>query len=122
MDYQLNDRVFEKFPQLYTSRLFLRAFEEEDSRDLFLLRTNEKAIEFNRFLVQPTLFSNILWYGIAETDDTYVVAEYSLLDTGNRFLNFSNSLQGYAKFSLSLIFKYGFRCRRLLQMEESEFL
>ncbi|WP_242158325.1 metal-dependent hydrolase [Aestuariivivens sediminis] len=57
---------------------------------IFKASLNEKAIEFNRFLVQPTLFSNILWYGIAETDDTYVVAEYSLLDTGNRFLNFSN--------------------------------
>jgi len=29
-----------------------------------------------------------LWYGIAETENSYFVSDYSLLDTENRFLNF----------------------------------
>ena len=46
MEYKLNDKVFEQFPVLETERLLLRAFEEEDARVLFALRTNKRAIEF----------------------------------------------------------------------------
>ncbi|MFI1773511.1 metal-dependent hydrolase [Thalassobellus citreus] len=41
-----------------------------------------------RFTTQPAILNNILWYGIAETDSSYFVANYSLFDTKNRFLNF----------------------------------
>lgn len=37
-------------------------------------------VEFNRFSTQPSLLSNFLWYGIAETDTDYKVAFYSLFD------------------------------------------
>jgi len=42
------------------------------------------AIEYSRFRIQPTIFNNILWYGIAEADDKYYAGYYSLLDTGPR--------------------------------------
>ncbi|TCK68981.1 inner membrane protein [Winogradskyella wandonensis] len=42
------------------------------------LETN--AIKFKRFQTQPTIFNNILWYGVAENDTAYYVAFYSLLD------------------------------------------
>lgn len=38
------------------------------------------SIEFTRFQTQPTIFNNILWYGVAETEDSYYVGFYSLLD------------------------------------------
>lgn len=41
-----------------------------------------------RFSTQPGIFNNILWYGIAETDTSYFIANYSLFDTKNRFLHF----------------------------------
>ena len=41
-----------------------------------------------RFSTQPAIFNNILWYGIVETNASYFVANYSLLDTEKRFLNF----------------------------------
>ena len=45
----------------------------------------EKNIEYSRFSSQPSILNNILWYGIAETEDNYQVAFYSLFDKSNRF-------------------------------------
>ena len=41
-----------------------------------------------RFSTQPAIFNNILWYGIVETEASYFVSDYSLLDTKDTFLNF----------------------------------
>lgn len=38
-------------------------------------------IEFVRFQTQPTIFNNVLWYGIAETQNSYYVGFYSLFDS-----------------------------------------
>lgn len=40
-------------------------------------------INYSRFSAQPTIFNNILWYGIAETETDYKVGFYSLLDSKN---------------------------------------
>lgn len=40
-----------------------------------------KNIEFLRFKSQPTILNNILWYGIAETTESYYIAFYSIFDT-----------------------------------------
>ena len=45
----------------------------------------EQNIGYARFSAQPSILNNILWYGIAETETSYKVAYYSLLDTSNRF-------------------------------------
>jgi len=42
---------------------------------------NKADVSYNRFSTQPTILNNILWYGIAETDDDYKVGFYSLLDS-----------------------------------------
>jgi inner membrane protein len=52
---------------------------------VFKASLNEKGIYFKRFSAQPSIFNNILWYGIAETKENYHVAFYSLFDTSNRF-------------------------------------
>ena len=41
-----------------------------------------------RFSTQPAIFNNVLWYGIVETEATYLVSDFSLFDSKNRFLNF----------------------------------
>lgn len=61
--------------KLYVDALFRKSIEESN-------------ISMNRFSTQPSIFNNVLWYGIAETDSSYHVAYYSLFDTKNRFLNF----------------------------------
>ena len=45
----------------------------------------EKGISYNRFSAQPSILNNILWYGIAETEENYHVAFYSLLDISDQF-------------------------------------
>jgi inner membrane protein len=52
---------------------------------VFSSSLTEKEITYQRFSAQPSIFNNILWYGIAETESDYQVAFYSLLDTSNRF-------------------------------------
>ncbi|MBR9845885.1 MAG: metal-dependent hydrolase [Algicola sp.] len=42
-------------------------------------------IVYTRFSTQPSILNNVLWYGVAETEDEYQVAFYSLLDKSNRF-------------------------------------
>jgi len=42
-------------------------------------------ITFSRFQTQPSIFNNVLWYGIAENEKAYHVAFYSLFDKSNRF-------------------------------------
>jgi len=37
-------------------------------------------VNFNRFRTQPTIFNNILWYGVAETDTAFYLGFYSLFD------------------------------------------
>lgn len=55
---------------------------------VFRKSLKESNIISARFSTQPAIFNNILWYGIAQSDTAYYVADYSLLDTQNRFLNF----------------------------------
>ncbi len=46
-----------------------------------------EGINYQRFQTQPSIFNNILWYGIAETDDAYYVGFYSLLDQSSKVGN-----------------------------------
>ncbi len=52
----------------YIDSIFQKSFDKEE-------------VSYKRFTAQPTLLNNLLWYGIAETDSSYVVGFYSLLDT-----------------------------------------
>jgi len=52
---------------------------------VFKSSLKDEGIAFQRFSAQPSIFNNILWYGIAETETNYQVAFYSLLDKSNRF-------------------------------------
>ncbi|OUS00762.1 metal-dependent hydrolase [Flavobacteriales bacterium 33_180_T64] len=45
----------------------------------------EKEIKYERFSIQPSILNNILWYGIAETEDSYHIAFYSLFDEADQF-------------------------------------
>jgi len=43
-----------------------------------------EGISFSRFQTQPSVFNNILWYGVAETETDYYVGFYSLFDTSSK--------------------------------------
>ncbi len=51
----------------------------------FKATLSDENISYTRFSVQPSLLNNILWYGIAETEDSYYAGFYSLLDSSERF-------------------------------------
>ncbi|MDC1161902.1 metal-dependent hydrolase [Tenacibaculum sp.] len=52
--------------------------------DTVFERSFKKAkINYTRYSIQPTILNNFLWYGIAETEDSYEVAFYSLFDKDN---------------------------------------
>lgn len=42
-------------------------------------------VQYKRFITVPTIMNNILWYGIAETKDSYVYGMYSFFDTDKKF-------------------------------------
>ena len=46
---------------------------------------NKNKIDYSRFQTQPSIFNNVLWYGIAENDNNYHVAFYSIFDESNQF-------------------------------------
>ncbi|MEJ2113077.1 MAG: metal-dependent hydrolase [Flavobacteriaceae bacterium] len=52
---------------------------------LFKESLKVESIAFSRFYAQPTIFNNLLWYGIAESEKTYYVGYYSLLDDSSYF-------------------------------------
>ncbi|MEP1489441.1 MAG: metal-dependent hydrolase [Algibacter sp.] len=56
---------------------------------VFKKSLSDSGINNTRYITQPAIFNNVLWYGIAETETSYFVANYSLFDTKNRFLNFN---------------------------------
>ena len=51
----------------------------------FKASLKDQGITYSRFSAQPSILNNVLWYGIAETEGSYKVAFYSLLDKSNRF-------------------------------------
>ncbi|MBC3759685.1 metal-dependent hydrolase [Hyunsoonleella sp. SJ7] len=55
---------------------------------VFRKSLKDAEIEAVRFTNQPAIFTNLLWYAIAETETDYYVGNYSLFDSKNRFLNF----------------------------------
>lgn len=43
-----------------------------------------EGINYVRYRNQPTVFNNVLWYGVAETETDYYVGFYSLLDKSSK--------------------------------------
>ncbi|WP_426430701.1 metal-dependent hydrolase [Winogradskyella sp. HB-48] len=60
------------FNKLYIDAVFESSLKDND-------------ITYTRFSTQPAILNNILWYGIAETENNYHVGFYSLLDRSRSF-------------------------------------
>ena len=46
--------------------------------NIFENSLSDKGISYSRYSTQPAILNNVLWYGIAETEETYQVGFYSL--------------------------------------------
>ncbi|TVZ59473.1 inner membrane protein [Flavobacteriaceae bacterium MAR_2010_105] len=51
---------------------------------VFKKSLQNEGIVYKRFQTQPTILNNVLWFGIAETNDAYYVGFYSLFDTSSK--------------------------------------
>jgi inner membrane protein len=49
--------------------------------EIFTQSLKKQEIRYERFRTSPTIFNNILWQGVAESDTVFYEGEYSLLDT-----------------------------------------
>ena len=54
---------------------------------VFKKSLKEESITYKRYQTQPTIFNNILWYGIAESEDGYYVGFYSIFDKKSSVTN-----------------------------------
>ncbi|WP_046744501.1 metal-dependent hydrolase [Kordia zhangzhouensis] len=53
---------------------------------VFTRSLNAEKIVYTRYSTEPSMFNNILWYGIAETENAYHIGFYSLFDTKDVFI------------------------------------
>lgn len=63
--------LFTLINKIYINSVYKKSLESE-------------GISYIRYQTQPSIFNNILWYGIAETETDYYVGFYSLLDTSSK--------------------------------------
>lgn len=54
---------------------------------IFKTSVPEDKWHYSRHFLQPSLFSNFLWYGIAESKEAYIIGYYSLFDAKKKFSN-----------------------------------
>lgn len=65
---------------LSSAYLLLTVVHKQYVDHVFATALERKAPDYERVFTAPTPFNNLLWQGIAETDDGYYVGLYSLLD------------------------------------------
>ncbi|TYA71775.1 metal-dependent hydrolase [Seonamhaeicola marinus] len=54
---------------------------------IFETSLDNNNINYSRYFVQPSLFSNFLWYGVAETPENYIYGYYSIFDKKREFIS-----------------------------------
>ncbi|MCS3703032.1 metal-dependent hydrolase [Salinibacter ruber] len=72
---------------LSSAYLVFTVVNKEYVRQVFDEALSDTAPHYERLFTSPTPFNNLLWQGVAETEDGYYVGDYSLLDP-DRAVNF----------------------------------
>ena len=52
---------------------------------VFTKSLDEQGIHYSRYMTTPTIFNNVLWSGVAESDTSYFFGQYSWFDTEKKF-------------------------------------
>ncbi|MCS7035645.1 MAG: metal-dependent hydrolase [Saprospiraceae bacterium] len=60
-------------------------FTKQHVERLFEQALAERQLEYRRYMTNPTIFNNIVWYGVAEADSAYYYGLVSLHDCQPRF-------------------------------------
>ncbi|HRW76511.1 MAG: metal-dependent hydrolase [Lewinellaceae bacterium] len=64
-----------------TGYLMLCTLNKQHIDRVFQRSLEAQGIQAHRFSASPTIFNNLLWQGVAETDSTYYLGMYSLMDS-----------------------------------------
>ncbi len=74
---------------IYTSSIYLlfTVFNKFYVNSVFKKSIKDKGYNYTRFQTQPSIFNNILWYGVAEDSNYYYAGFYSILDKETTFKN-----------------------------------
>jgi inner membrane protein len=72
---------------LYISSFYmiLTLFNKWNINNVFEHSLQEQGIVAKRYMTTPTILNNVLWSGIAETDSSYYLGQYSLFDSKKSF-------------------------------------
>ena len=72
---------------LSSAYMLFTLFNKANVDSIFEKSLKDNRIIYSRFQIQPTIFNNVLWYGVAETRSFYYLGFYSLLDNEKTFKN-----------------------------------
>ncbi|MCB9309136.1 MAG: metal-dependent hydrolase [Lewinellaceae bacterium] len=80
-------RKFWNTTGLYLSSFYLlfTVFNKTRINTIFENSLSKNELTYTKYMTSPTIFNNILWFGIAETDSTFVFGQYSFLDKEKEF-------------------------------------
>lgn len=80
-------RTYWNIAGLYISSLYMlfTLFNKSRINMIFENTLLSQGIEYKDYMTSPTILNNILWYGIAETDSTFVYGQYSFFDKEKNF-------------------------------------
>lgn len=73
---------------LSSAYLLFTFINHDQVQQIFRSSLAGEKIPFRRMMVSPTLFNNILWQGVAETDSSFYLGSYSLNDQRREVLDF----------------------------------
>jgi inner membrane protein len=65
---------------LSTGYLVLTLFNKNHVENHMIAQLKLADVSYQRIMTTPTIFNNILWYGVAETENGYYTGFYSLMD------------------------------------------
>ena len=71
-------------------------FNKQNVSQIFEKSLAANGIEADRYMTSPSILSNILWNGVAETDSAYYFSNYSLFDKKEEFINFHKINKDYS--------------------------
>ena len=71
-------------------------FNKQSVDQIFENSLAANGIQAERYMTSPSILSNILWNGVAETDTAYYFSNYSIFDKKREFVNFHEIKKDYS--------------------------
>nr|MBS0038375.1 metal-dependent hydrolase [Saprospiraceae bacterium] len=81
-------KIFNRMGLLVSSLFIIfTLFNKSQVERVFTNTLKDEGLSFEKVKITPTLFNNLLWYGVADVGEEYITGYYSVLDEEPRFSN-----------------------------------